>query len=264
MDERVDHGLKEPALQPDRPLRSYLALRRTQAILACFAASAILLVLSSGLDLQVSRLFFHDGFYMAQQRWTQVLHASVTWVVVGSISLSAAVYLVNRLTARRLWGLDGRKLTYLLLVLALGSGFMVNGMLKEGFGRARPRELAEFGGTADFTPAFLPATACSHNCSFSSGDSAGAFFTLSFAYVFTRRRALMVAAVAYGLLVSLARIAAGAHFLSDTVVSFFVMLIASDAFHYRLFLFRPAAARAPALPAEAPAAIAAGSEPLLP
>jgi lipid A 4'-phosphatase len=239
-------------LQPAHPLRSYLKLRRTQAILACFAASAVLLAVFSGVDLGIARLFYHDGFYMAQQRWTQVLHESVTWVILGSITAVAAVYAFNRIAARSLWNLTGRKLAYLVLVLALGSGFMVNGMMKEGFGRARPRELAEFGGHSHFTPAFLPSSACDHNCSFSSGDSAGAFFTLAFTYAFTRRRILTTAAVGFGVLVSTARIAAGAHFLSDTVVSFFVMLLVADALHYRMFVFRPEPAAAAAVPAAAP------------
>jgi lipid A 4'-phosphatase len=243
------------ALQPAQPLRSYLRLRRTQAILACFAASATLLVLFSGVDIRISRLFYHDGFYMAHQHWTQLLHAGVTWVIVASIGLVAAVYAFNRLAARNLWGVDGRKLTYLLLVLALGSGFMVNGMLKDGFGRARPRDITEFGGTAQFTPAFAPSSACDSNCSFSSGDSAGAFYTLALTFAFGRRRLLTTATVGFGVLVSASRIASGAHFLSDTVVSFFVMLLVADALHYRMFLLVPETAALPAVAAPAPGTV---------
>jgi hypothetical protein len=39
-------------------------------------------------------------------------------------------------------------------------------------------------------------------------------------------------------LVSFARIAVGAHFLSDTVVSFFVMLIMADSVHHYMFEHR--------------------------
>jgi lipid A 4'-phosphatase len=252
-------------LQPAHPLREYLKLRRSRAILAGFAAAALLLVAFPAADLAISRLFYDRGFYMANERWALFLHASVSWFVIGTLVAITATYAFNRLTGRRLWGMGGRKAAYLLLVLALGGGFMVNGILKDGFGRARPREITEFGGASRFTPAFVVSSACSRNCSFSSGDSAGAFFGLAFTFVARRRRAATAAAVGYGVLVSAARVVAGAHFLSDTVVSFFVMFIASDALYFRLFLFSPEAARAPPALLPAPADVATGEgKPLMP
>ncbi len=205
----------------------------------------MLLVAFPGADLGISGLFFDHGFFMADQSWTRILHASVTWFVVGSLIAVATAYAFNRMA--------GRKAVYLLLVLAFGGGFVVNGMLKDGFGRARPRDVAEFGGAGRFTPAFVLSSACDRNCSFSSGDSAGAFFALAFTFAGGRRRLATTAAAGYGVLVSAARIAAGAHFLSDTIVSFFVMLVVSDALHYRMFLFRPWTATAPPVFLPAPA-----------
>lgn len=234
------------ALQLSHPLLGYLKLRRTRAILGCFIAVSVLLYAFSGVDIRVSQLFYERGFYMASQGWTRWLHASVTWFVFGSVGAVAAVYAFNRAYRRNAWGIDGRKVVYLLLVLAFGAGLVVNGMLKEEFGRARPKDVAEFGGTRQFTPAFVISANCSHNCSFSSGDAAGAFFSLAFVVGVSRRRAVTTAAVGFGVLVSAARIASGSHYLSDTVVSFFVMLIVSDALHYRMFLFgREAAAPVP-------------------
>jgi lipid A 4'-phosphatase len=238
------------------PLRSYLKLRRTRTILGCFVASSALLVAFAGIDLGISRLFFERGFYMANQAWTRLLHESVTWFIVISAVLVCGVYGFNRLAKRMLWGIDGRKVAYLFLVLALGCGLVVNGILKDGFGRARPRDIAEFGGTAQFTPAYVISSACGRNCSFSSGDSAGAFLSLACVMAFGRKRALTTAAVGFGVLVSAARIASGAHFLSDTVVSYFVMLIVSDALYYRMFLFDPGPARIPAAPQLPPGAAA--------
>jgi membrane-associated phospholipid phosphatase len=48
----------------------------------------------------------------------------------------------------------------------------------------------------------------------------------------SRKRAVLLSAFAYGALVSCSRVASGAHFLSDCVVSFFVMLILSDVLYY--------------------------------
>jgi lipid A 4'-phosphatase len=239
-------------LQLSHPLLAYLSRARTRAILGCFLAISLLLVEYPGLDLGVSRIFFDGGFYMADDGWTRLLHASVPWFVAGSLGAVVVAYVFNRLTGRRFCGIDGRKVVYLFLVIAFGAGLVVNVMLKESFGRARPRDIAEFGGEGHFTPAYVISSNCTHNCSFSSGDGAGAFCSLAFVVGFTRRRAIATSAAGYGVLVSAARIAAGAHYLSDTVVSFFVMLIVSDALHYRLFLFSRESAPVP-IPARLPA-----------
>lgn len=205
----------------------------------CFLVASLLLVAFSEIDLVVSRQFYDHGFYMANHLWTRLLHVSVAWFIVASVASVTAVYVVNRLSGRNNFGIDGKKVVYLLLVLALGAGFVVNGILKVEFGRARPRDLVEFGGELQFTPPFFVSSECSRNCSFSSGDAAGAFFSLAFAMAITRRRSVATAAVGYGLLVSVARIASGSHFFSDTIVSFFVVLITADALYYRIFLFSP-------------------------
>jgi lipid A 4'-phosphatase len=238
------------ASHPASPLSGYFRLPRSRAILGSFLVVSLLLAAFPAIDLRTSRVFYDNGFNMAFQGWTQLLHASVTWFVAGSLGTIATVYAWNRLFRQTFLGVDGRKMAYLVLVLALGAGLVVNSGFKDGFGRARPRDIVEFGGSAQFTPAFAVSSNCSRNCSFSSGDSAGAFFALALAVAARRRRAATAAAVGYGVLVSAARIASGAHFLSDTVVSFFVMLIVSDALHHLMERFnRVPAVAAPALPA---------------
>jgi lipid A 4'-phosphatase len=245
-------------LRASHPLLSYFKLRHTQAIFACFLAASLLLVAFPGIDLAVSRLFFDDGFYMANQKWTRLLHGSVPWFVVASIGAVTAIYVFNRLAARNICGIDGRKVVYLLLVLALGAGLIVNGILKAEFGRARPRDITEFGGATHFTPAYVVSSNCSRNCSFSSGDTAGAFFSLACVAALSRRRSIVTAAVGFGVFVSAARIASGSHFLSDAIVSFFVMLIVSDALYYRIFLFSPQLAEPAVSPALSPASVLLG------
>lgn len=214
---------------------SYLKRRRTHAILASFLVVSVLLVVFSGIDIRISRLFFDHGFYLADQGWVRWMQYSVHGFIVVSMASVVLMWLVNRLRARNLFAIDGRKIAYLFLVLILGAGLIVNVAFKDNFGRARPRDIAEFGGSEQFTPAFMITDACDANCSFASGDSAGAFFALAFFMVARRKRAVAVAAVGFGVLVSASRIASGAHFFSDTVVSFFVMLIVADCLHYFMF-----------------------------
>jgi lipid A 4'-phosphatase len=215
---------------------SYLKQKRGQLILACFLMTSLLLSQFPGIDLQISRVFFHNGFALKREWWGAWLHESVTYFLWLSMLSVAAIYGLNRALRRNLCGVDGKKVCYLFLVLILGAGLIVNVVLKDTFGRARPRDVEEFGGAKHFTPAFVLSRECATNCSFSSGDGAGAFFSLALAMALRRKRAMFVAGVGLGSLVSFSRVASGAHFFSDTVVSFFVMLIVADVLHHYMFL----------------------------
>lgn len=218
---------------------SYLKLRRARIILACFLVSSVLLWEFPAIDLGISRIFFDAGFPLQEQWWyrlaREVLVHSI-WVTMAAI---VAICGFNRLAKRNLCGIDARKVGYLFLVLILGAGLIVNVMFKDHFGRARPRDIEEFGGTKQFTPAFVISNECDTNCSFSSGEGAAGFFSLALALALSRRRAVFLAGIGIGSLVSLSRIAAGAHFFSDTVVSFFVMLILADGLYYYVVLSEP-------------------------
>src|SRR2546426_744131 len=77
-----------------------------------------------------------------------------------------------------------------------------------------------YDGARQFTPAPLPAAQCERNCAFVSGHAAFAFSLVSFAFLLPlgwRRKTAIAAALAFGALVGLGRIAAGGHFLSDVV-----------------------------------------------
>jgi len=219
---------------------SYLKRKRGQLIVACFLISSLLLAAFPRIDLSVSKAFYSGGFHLRDQWWHTVLHEGLGYFLLVSMLLVVGVYVFNRLSRRNLWKIDGKKVCYLFLVLILGAGLVVNVLLKDNFGRARPRDVAEFGGQKTFTPAFVVSQECNTNCSFSSGDGAGAFFSLALALALSRRRRLFIAGIALGVVVSLGRIAVGAHFFSDTVVSFFVMLLTADVLYHYMFLSNPA------------------------
>lgn len=225
---------------------TYLRTSRARFLLVLFLLLSLLFVSFADIDIAVARLFFDHRFYMADRGWTQFLHDSVGVVLVMSLSTLLAIYAFNRIARRDVCGVTGKKVIYLLLVAALGAGVIVNATLKDNFGRVRPRNVEQFGGPGHFTPAFVVANGCKRNCSFSSGDAAGGFFVAVLAMALTRRRALIVAAIGFGFAVSAARIVSGAHFLSDTIVSFFVMMIVADVLHHYLFVVeRRPLARAP-------------------
>jgi lipid A 4'-phosphatase len=214
----------------------YLKLRRTRAILLSFAVSALLFMVFPGIDIFISRLFFHQGFYLSRQWWALLMHESMGYFLCLSLVSVLALYLWNKIAKRNVCGIDGKRVVYLFLVLIVGAGVIVNLALKDNFGRARPRDIVQFGGAERYTPPFVFGSECTRNCSFSSGEAAGGFFSLALALAFSRRRALLVAAAGFGAFVSFCRVASGAHFLSDTVVSFFVMLIVADVLYHYLVL----------------------------
>jgi lipid A 4'-phosphatase len=112
-----------------------------------------------------------------------------------------------------------RRLTALAWVSLLASGLLINAGLKEHWGRARPVQVTQFGGTQQFSPALAPTNQCMHNCSFVSGHAASGFILMAVGLmgsVATRRRWLWIG-LGWGAVASLARIAQGGHFLSDTL-----------------------------------------------
>jgi lipid A 4'-phosphatase len=214
---------------------SYLRLKRSQIIVGAFVSFSLFAVLVPSLDLAVSKFFFNGVAFPRGAWWVKLQQDFLTLFLCITMLAVVLVYAWNRLLGQSVLKIDGRRVLYLLLVLFIGAGLIVNEGFKNNFGRARPRDVAEFGGSRMFTPAYVVSGECRTNCSFSSGDAAAAFFSLALVMAFQRRRVYYVAAGALGLVVSIARLAAGAHFLSDVVVSFFVMLIVSDVlFHYMI------------------------------
>lgn len=116
---------------------------------------------------------------------------------------------------------------FVLLSFAAGPGLVVE-TLKVLIGRARPRHLLEFGGTADFTPVWQFSAACARNCSFPSGEASGAAAALSL-LVFIPERQRWIAAVVLTpilMLIAFNRVLFGAHFLSDVVLAWLLTMLA--------------------------------------
>jgi lipid A 4'-phosphatase len=189
---------------------------------AVLVLSVTLFSLAPSIDLFFSGLFYNPqhGFVLAAWRPLQLLEALIPWVTGGLVVLVLAGGLWLRLTRRPLWGLDRNALIFIVVAAALGPGLIVNVGLKDYWGRARPYQIEQFGGSKEFTPPLVPSNQCARNCSFVSGHASLAFFMVSFAFLLPAgrlRRVTLGAALAFGAVVGLGRIAAGNHFLSDVV-----------------------------------------------
>lgn len=186
------------------------------------AAALALFLLLPQIDLWVSGLFYvrGQGFVLANWPPVEFVFRAIPWVAWGIVLVIAGAAIWLFLTGRPLWRLDRKALWFIAFSTALGPGLLANIVLKDHWGRARPVQIEAFGGPHHFTPAPLPADQCAHNCSFVSGHAALGFSLVAFAFLpppGRPRRSGIGAAVAFGTLVGLVRIAQGGHFLSDVV-----------------------------------------------
>jgi len=196
------------------------------------------------LDLDFSALFFDakTHVWMAEGK-TWVAHARdaarlVTGLLVAPAGL-AAVWKLVLPRARML--VPGRAALFLLLSLALGPGILANSVLKDHWGRYRPVDLTQFGGSdRPFTAWWDPRGACVGNCSFIAGEPSGAFWTLAAAaFAPPQWRALAYgAAIAFGAAVGLIRIAAGGHFFSDVAFAGVFMFLLIYVLHGLIYRWR--------------------------
>ncbi|MDF1860054.1 MAG: phosphatase PAP2 family protein [Verrucomicrobiales bacterium] len=110
---------------------------------------------------------------------------------------------------------------FLFLTAVVGPGIITNALLKEYWGRPRPREINEFGGHNAFEQilSFDPA---SEGKSFPCGHATMGFYFLCGFFLLRRYRrkladGILVSALALGGFMGIARMLQGAHFFSDVV-----------------------------------------------
>ncbi|MDP9127446.1 MAG: phosphatase PAP2 family protein [Pseudomonadota bacterium] len=207
---------------------------------ALFLLALVLLVLAvsafcPSIDLAISGLFYESGrgFFLEDAPPFVLLHWLATlgaWLLASALLAAVVVTYVRR---RTVLGLDAKSWLFLFLGLLLAPGLIGNIGLKDHWGRARPRQTIQFGGTETFSPALEPQKVLHKNGSFIAGDAAFGFYLPSFAYVTRRRRSRVVfaAGITAGALFGFARIVMGSHFLSDVLYAAAIMLAATAALH---------------------------------
>ncbi len=113
--------------------------------------------------------------------------------------------------------------TFVLLTAFLGPGLVVNAVLKEHWDRPRPHQTVELGGTRDYLPPLMMGDS-GNGKSFPSGHASAGFMLGVFFLIWLRRRpalayVALLGAIGLGVLLGIARMSAGDHFLSDVIWS---------------------------------------------
>lgn len=204
------------------PVSANLTLRR---LAGAGTALTLLFLLIPALDLWAARLFFVPGeeFPLGRVALIAFIHnKGVPALLIAGIAAALVVTLVNLARGSNWLGLRRRGLVFVLLCAALGPGLLVNVVLKDHWGRARPAQIEAFGGNRAYTPPVIPSDECERNCSFVAGDPSAGFFYLSFAML-AGSAAGALAATALGLGLGILRMAEGGHFLSDVLFSGLLM-----------------------------------------
>ena len=116
------------------------------------------------------------------------------------------------------------EIIFLWVSSLIGLIFIVNFGLKGLWGRARPNDVLDFGGTNNFTPWYQISDQCINNCSFVSGDSSVGFALIVFYFIIKRTAYLWIALI-IGSFLGLIRIMEGEHFISDVVFSALIIFI---------------------------------------
>ena len=218
--------------------------RGTRALILDWGIPVVLLTaltipfFRTDVDVRVARHFYvpGEGFPVgAQPLWWWCKHYGVIpgWVLACSaLGVFVGSFIRPRLRAWR------RGALFLVFAMTLGPGIIVNDVFKEHWGRPRPRDLIEMGGTREYVPPLVK-SAAENGGSFCSGHAATGFYLLT-PYFLLRRRSRWKAAgvfavgITYGSMVGYARIAQGAHFVSDVLWSLGIVYLSALVLYYLL------------------------------
>jgi lipid A 4'-phosphatase len=203
------------------------------------ALAAIAFLTFPRIDLIFSRLFYRgDGVFIGQSlSGIRFARSAFAVLFYCSIAATLAGMLITRIGLRTWLQLAFPQWLYLAICLAVGPGLVANVILKDHFGRPRPKQVLEFGGSKSFAPALIPSEQCASNCSFVSGEAASTFLPFYAASAVLPQAApwLLAVGTLCGIASGLVRVAQGAHFLSDIVFAAVCMALTAVCVHSAMF-----------------------------
>ncbi len=193
--------------------------------LAIAVVAGVVFGLYPELDLRVERFFYavedanHNTFAFRIYPPVKLARDIGLWIGTALAIPAVVALVIKLLLPRRKMLMSGRAAVFLITTLALAPGLLVNVLLKDHWGRPRPIDVIQFGGSEHFVPWWSTRGDCPANCAFVSGDVAGAFWTIAPAALAPPqwRAVAYGAALALGTGMAAIRMMAGAHFPSDVI-----------------------------------------------
>jgi membrane-associated PAP2 superfamily phosphatase len=202
---------------------------------------ATLLIAATNADLKISSMFCIGGKWPIgdKQPWHLLyLLDRIPAITMGVVGL-VAVLIGSIYKERRSWIRPG---LFIVILLALGPGLIVNSVFKEYWGRPRPREIIQSGGKKEFLQPWQKGIAHKGR-SFPSGHSSAAFYMTAPFFVFRRRKPrvaawFMFGGLLFGGVMSVARLTQGGHFLSDNLWAWGMVHLTAVALYYAMGLHK--------------------------
>ena len=209
---------------------------------AGFIACLLVFMNYLSLDMDTTHRFFDEEgrFGYNDYPWVNLLRRFIYFVLVGFYVAAVICCLHAWKILAPVWGFTWDKWLYLFSASMIGPVMLVNVTLKGNWGRARPRDIADFGGVDNhFTHFWVWADQCRDNCSFTSGEVSGvAMFVVSLALLLFMRKKIALLVVGGIICATTAwlRVAIGAHFLSDTIMAVVLMTMTACLIYWWFYL----------------------------
>ena len=207
------------------------------AFLVVFTA----LIAWTGADLAISTPFYIEGkwpigYLFPWQALYRLDRIPAFTLALFGLTACAASFFRQDL---RHWRRTG---AFLVLLLALGPGLMVNAVFKDHWGRPRPRDIVQFGGQKQFLQPWQRGED-GKGRSFPSGHASAAFYMTAPFFIYRRSnkrlaRIWLAGGLVFGVLMSIARITQGGHFLSDNLWSWGMVHLTAVVLYYCMSLDR--------------------------
>lgn len=194
-------------------------------LLLLTAAGSVSFLLTD-LDLFLAGLFYvpEAANPWPYQEWLgwRFFYYAAPWIT-GILAVVAIVAMIRGRLAPDRHPHLARYGLFIFLSVALGPGLVVNALLKDHWGRPRPRQVEALGGRRPHLP-LLAKGASGVGKSFPCGHSSVGFVYCVFYFLWRRRRprlafAALAGSLALGSLMGVGRMAAGGHFASDVLWS---------------------------------------------
>lgn len=177
------------------------------------------------IDLRASTHFFIEGHGFPRDALWLKIGSRLPDMLIPLTVISVLIWGYFRYRSEKTLTVRGFRDILFFSVATLFSALLLVWCFKLGFSRVRPRFIQEFYGNGIFTPAFVINPHPSRDVSFISGHAATGFMYMAAAFLYQGRLkvSLMVASLALGTFIGITRLISGNHFLSDIVVSGFVV-----------------------------------------
>lgn len=186
---------------------------------------SIAMLLFPKIDLAISSWFYQpqSGFLLSNKNYIRFhleLYRDLLVYITYGFMIALALMLIGGILFKKLtMPLSPKVCLFLLVCFVIAPLLIVNIVLKDHWGRARPFQVQQFGGDKIFTPAWVVSTQCERNCSFTSGETANVFCYLALIFIVRRKKLVASIVLTLGALTALERIAQGEHFFSDAILS---------------------------------------------